>query len=187
MKQKIARMAETTFAMDALTYLVTGLVDRHAEDVMLETAIAKLFCSEGLWQVVDDAVQIFGGEGYMREHGLERMLRDARINRIVEGATEVMTAFIALFGMKAVGEDLEQVLRWSKHPVGNFGRLAQFAGAQWDDVIIGHDLGQLHPELKHEGRTVCDDWCPISPRDVCRLLATHRGLLDLQLIQQPSR
>jgi acyl-CoA dehydrogenase family protein 9 len=183
-KQKLARMAETTFAMDALTYLVTGLVDRRAEDVILETAICKLFCSEGLWQVVDDAVQIFGGEGYMREHGLERMLRDARINRIVEGATEVMTAFIALFGMKAVGEDLEQVLRWSKHPVGNFGRLAQFAGAQWDDVILGHEISQLHPQLKLPGRTLARLVRALA-RDVCRLLAIHReGLLDMQLIQQ---
>jgi alkylation response protein AidB-like acyl-CoA dehydrogenase len=183
-KQKIARMAETTFAMDAMTYLVTGLVDRHAEDVILETAICKLFCSEGLWQVVDDAVQIFGGEGYMREHGLERMLRDARINRIVEGATEVMTAFIALFGMKAVGEDLEQVLRWSKHPVGNFGRLARFAGTQWDDVVMGHDIGHLHPDLKSAGRTMAHLVRTLA-RDVCRLLATHReSVLDLQLIQQ---
>ena len=55
-----------------MTYLAAGLVDRHADDLMLETAIAKLFCSEGLWQIVDDAVQIWGGEGYMREHGLER-------------------------------------------------------------------------------------------------------------------
>src|SRR5439155_828229 len=79
-KEKIAYMAETTYAMEALTYLCAGLVDRHSEDMMLETAIAKLFCSEGLWQIADDAVQIWGGEGYMREHGIERALRDARIN-----------------------------------------------------------------------------------------------------------
>ena len=91
--------------------------------MMLETAIAKLFCSEGLWQIADDALQIWGGEGYMREHGIERMVRDARINRIVEGATEVMTAFVALVGMKGVGEEFEQVLRYPKHPIGNFGRL----------------------------------------------------------------
>jgi hypothetical protein len=125
-KQKIARMTETTFAMDALTYLAAGLVDRHLRepngpDIMLETAIAKLFCSEGLWQIADDAMQIWGGEGYMRENGIERMFRDARINRIVEGATEVMTAFVALVGMKGVGEQFEQVLRYTKHPIGNFG------------------------------------------------------------------
>ncbi|HSU65280.1 MAG TPA: acyl-CoA dehydrogenase family protein, partial [Tepidisphaeraceae bacterium] len=146
-KDKIARMAETTFAMESLTYLCAGLVDRHTEDIMLETAISKLFCSEALWQIVDDTLQLWGGEGYMREHGIERMLRDARINRIVEGTTEVMTAFIALAGMKGVGEGLEQVLRATKHPIGNFGRLARFAREQWRDVLIGPHIHNLHPQL----------------------------------------
>src|SRR5687768_18015790 len=70
-KQKIARMAETVFAMDAMTYLCAGLVDKHSDDTILETAICKLFCSEGSWQVIDDALQIWGGEGYMRSNGLE--------------------------------------------------------------------------------------------------------------------
>src|SRR3954468_17153765 len=153
-KQKLANMAESVFAMDAMTYLVSGLVDRHAEDTILETAVCKLFCSEGSWQGIDDAVQIWGGEGYMRENGLERMLRDARINRIVEGATEVMTAFVALMGMKSVGETLEGVMRSAKHPVGNFGRLAGFARTQWDDLIVGHELTGLHPQLAAEGRTL---------------------------------
>src|SRR4029079_1944252 len=145
-KQKIAQMAETVFAMDAMTYLCAGLVDRHAPDIALETAIAKLFCSEGSWQVIDDAVQIWGGEGYMRETGLERMLRDARINRIVEGTTEVMTAFVALMGMKGVGEEFEQVLRAGKHPIDNFGRLAQFARSQWSDIVIGPRIDDIHLE-----------------------------------------
>ena len=88
--------------MDALTYLAAGLVDRHDPDMMLETAICKLFCSEVSWRVIDDAVQIHGGQGYMREAGLERMLRDARINRIVEGATEVMTSFVTLMGLSLI-------------------------------------------------------------------------------------
>ena len=60
-KERIARMAEAVFAMDAITYLAAGLVDRHVEDLMLETAICKLFCSEAAWKVIDDAVQLWGG------------------------------------------------------------------------------------------------------------------------------
>ena len=104
--------------------------------MMLETAISKLFCSEMMWQISDDALQIFGGEGYIRENGIERAVRDARINRIVEGATEVMTSFVALVGMKGVGEEFESILRASKHPINNFGRIAKFAGSQWSDVVM---------------------------------------------------
>jgi acyl-CoA dehydrogenase family protein 9 len=183
-KEKIARMTETVFAMDAVTYLCAGLVDRHEPDLALETAISKLFCSEGSWQVVDDAVQIWGGEGYMREHGLERMLRDARINRIVEGTTEVMTAFIALMGMKGVGEQFEQVLRAGRHPIGNFGRLATFAREQWRDIVIGADCRGLRPEIEAEGHTLARLTHQFA-QAVHRLLRTHREkILDLQLLQQ---
>jgi len=183
-KQKIANMAEDTFAMEAMTYLCAAMVDRHDEDLMLETAIAKLFCSEALWRITDDAVQIWGGEGYMREHGLERMLRDARINRIVEGTSEVMTAFIALVGMKGVGEEFERVLKAAKHPVGNFGRLARFARSQWDDILIGHDFAGLHPELAEAGHTLGTLTTSFA-RSVSKLLRTHReGILDMQLLQE---
>jgi alkylation response protein AidB-like acyl-CoA dehydrogenase len=183
-KQKIARMAETVFAMDAVTYLAAGLVDRHAGELMLETAIAKLFCSEASWQVIDDAVQIWGGEGYMREHGLERMLRDARINRIVEGASEVMTAFVALVGMKGVGEEFQSVLRAARHPVGNFGRLARFAANQWNDILLGASAPTMHAKLTAEAQALAH----LTHQFACevgRLLRTHReGILDMQLIQE---
>jgi alkylation response protein AidB-like acyl-CoA dehydrogenase len=183
-KEKIARMAETTFAMESVTYLAAGAVDRHRGDIMLETAIAKLFCSEGLWQVVDDTLQIWGGEGYMREHGIERMLRDARINRIVEGATEVMTAFVALVGMKGVGEQFEQVLRAGKHPIGNFGRLAEFAHSQWSDIVVGPHFTGLRPELAAEGQALAGLTKQLA-RSVGRLLRRYRhDILDLELLHQ---
>ena len=130
-KQKIARMAETLYAMESMTYLCAGLVDRHEGDIMLETAISKLFCSESLWTIADDCLQVWGGEGYMQENGIERMVRDARINRIVEGATEVMSAFIALAGMKGVGEEFESVLRQRST------RLATLVGWQSSPAMNG--------------------------------------------------
>ena len=187
-KKKIAGMAEMTFAMEALTYLAAGLVDRHEEDLMLETAICKLFCSEAGWRVVDDALQIHGGEGYMRENGLERMLRDARINRIVEGTTEVMTSFVALMGMKGVGEEFEQIVRSARHPIENLGRLSRFARHEWRDVVVGHAFGNalrpLNSQLIGEGRVLARLARRLA-RDVSRLLATHREkILDLQITQE---
>jgi acyl-CoA dehydrogenase family member 9 len=183
-KKKIAHMAETVFAIDAVTYLAAGLVDRHTPDIMLETAIAKLFCSEGCWQVIDDALQIWGGEGYMRQHGLERMLRDARINRIVEGATEVMTAFVALAGMKGVGEEFQSVLRAAKHPVDNFGRIARFAKGQWTDVLVGAHAPKLHPKLAEQGETLAK-LTHLFARKVSQVLRKYReDIIDMQLIHE---
>ena len=68
-----------------------------------------------------------------RRHAVAtRWQRDDAFCRIVEGATEVMAAFIALVGMKGVGEEFESILRATRHPIGNFGRLAKFAQSQWE-------------------------------------------------------
>src|SRR3954468_8646237 len=180
-KKKIGLMAQNIFAMDALTYLAAGMVDRHEGDMMLETAISKLFCSEMMWQIADDALQIFGGEGYIRENGIERAVRDARINRIVEGATEVMTSFVALVGMKGVGEEFESILRASKHPINNFGRIAKFAGTEFHDVMWGHSFAGLHRELRKEGHALAH-LTTLFARSVTRILAKYKeSILDYQL------
>lgn len=183
-RKKIARMAELTFAMDAVTYLSAGLVDRHDDNLMLETAATKLFCTEAMWQVVDDAVQIWGGEGYMRENGLERALRDSRINRIVEGTSEIMASFIALMGMKTVGEELEQTLRAVRHPVAQFHRLRSFAHHEWRDLLVGGSFDSLHPSLAAEGHTLANLTRRLA-RAVEHLLRTYRqDIVEMQLLQE---
>jgi acyl-CoA dehydrogenase family protein 9 len=105
-KARIANMAALTYAMDAVLYLMTGMLDREAVDIMVETAATKVFCSEMGWRVVNDAVQIMGGESYMTENEVERAFRDSRINLIVEGANEVMQSFIFAYGGKQLAEQL---------------------------------------------------------------------------------
>ncbi|MHC4990385.1 MAG: acyl-CoA dehydrogenase family protein, partial [Planctomycetota bacterium] len=105
-QERLARMAAYVYAMDAMLYMTTGIVDRDDEDIMLETAICKIFCSEYGFQTVDNALQVMGGEGYMTENEVERLWRDSRINTIVEGANEVMHSFVFAYGSKQLGEFL---------------------------------------------------------------------------------
>ena len=121
-------MSAYTYAMDALLYLMTGMLDRGDEDIMVETAICKVFCSRYGWEVIDDAMQIMGGEGYMTEHELERIWRDNRIHRIVEGSNDVMQSFVFAYGGKQLAEQMisvQEALLWDsdESPEDNFSRI----------------------------------------------------------------
>jgi alkylation response protein AidB-like acyl-CoA dehydrogenase len=117
-QERLARMAAYTYAMDAMLYHTTGILDRNDPDIMLETAMCKVFCSEFGFRVVDDAIQIMGGESYMTENDVERVWRDSRINIIVEGANEVMHSFVFAYGSKQLGEWLLSI---KNNPTKNIG------------------------------------------------------------------
>src|SRR5438128_925336 len=103
-KQKLAGMAIRGFVGDAMSYRTLGEVDRALdagdrndgagvmktiEGFAVECSINKVWTSEALAWAVDEAVQVFGGNGYSREFPVERMYRDARITRIYEGTNEI--------------------------------------------------------------------------------------------------
>ncbi|MEO7427170.1 MAG: acyl-CoA dehydrogenase family protein [Fibrobacteria bacterium] len=102
---KIAYMSSTLFAMEATTWLTSAMADKGGNDIRIEAAMAKMFCSEAAWKMIDETMQIRGGRGYETAESLkgrgekavpvERMMRDCRINRIIEGTTEIMHLFLA--------------------------------------------------------------------------------------------
>src|SRR5213079_1165691 len=102
---KIAEMAGNVFAMEAMTFLTSSLLDREAGDLRIETAMCKMWATETTWRIADDAMQVRGGRGYETAQSLagrgeppiavERFLRDCRVNTIFEGSSEIMRLFIA--------------------------------------------------------------------------------------------
>ncbi len=93
-RHKIAEMATTTAAARALTYdTLRRFVE--GEDVTREVSMAKLMTQRTLVEIADETVQIFGGWGYMREYGVERDLRDARLGPIGGGTDEIMKEIIS--------------------------------------------------------------------------------------------
>jgi acyl-CoA dehydrogenase family protein 9 len=130
-RQKLGQMVVDCYAAESVVNLVAGLADRGFEDTAVESAISKVLASEGVWRTADEALQIAGGSGYMRELPYERAVRDARINRIFEGTNEILRLFIALAAMNDVGEELKGLAESMRgvldHPVKGFGVLSDYA------------------------------------------------------------
>jgi acyl-CoA dehydrogenase family protein 9 len=132
---KLARMRTDAFVTDSMVRLTAALIDRGGIDYSLESAICKIYASEATWRAADDALQIAGGRGYMRDWPFERYLRDARIGRIFEGTNEVLRIFIALAGIERLGDYLENVGAALREPIKDIGVLTEFAFHRIKDAI----------------------------------------------------
>jgi alkylation response protein AidB-like acyl-CoA dehydrogenase len=184
-QKKLARMAAWTYAMQSMTSVTAGLIDRGLEDYMLETAMLKVYSTESLWTIVNDAFQILGGPAYFTDRPLERMLRDARINMIGEGANEVLTQFIALVGMRDPAEELRAVRDGLFHPwrdratlgrfmVGFLPRMLHYPQAPISSPALVEHAGVLSGLIRHFSRTV-----------ISTLMRHREAILDRQLVQEP--
>jgi acyl-CoA dehydrogenase family protein 9 len=184
-KKKIARIAADAYAMEAMTTVTASFIDRGLEDYMLETAMLKVFTTERLWECINDVFQIYGGSAYFTDLPLERMLRDARINQIGEGANEVLTSFIALVGMRGPGMEFKEIYdtmmkpsrdRMSKAWAAGKNRLS--ATVHVPDVPVQSE--QLRGQARQLGRLIRRFNFAVN-----RALITYREpILDMQLVQE---
>lgn len=108
-QEKTAWLTTQIYGIEAMSYLTTGLVDRGVADYSLESAMTKISASETGWYGLNKAFQVHGGEAFMADHPLAKALRDFRIFPIFEGANDVLQAFVALNGIKALSEELPDV------------------------------------------------------------------------------
>ncbi|CAL8072102.1 unnamed protein product [Calicophoron daubneyi] len=117
-QEKLSTMAVRQYATESMAYMLSGAMDLGAKDYQTEAAISKIYSSESAWYCTDEAIQILGGTGYMRDSNLERILRDLRVYRIFEGANDVLRLFVSLTGLRYAGKHLSMK---SKSPTGILG------------------------------------------------------------------
>ncbi len=183
-KKKLAFLAASAYAIEATTYETAALIDRGAEDYMLETAILKVFSTEMLWQGVYETLQVYGGKGYFTDEPFERMMRDARINTIGEGANEVLKAFIALVGVRDTAEEFKATLEGLKQPSRFLPTLWKFGSGRASRMVrtvtIPVVSAMLRPAAASLARRVSRfSWA------IDRALLKHReAILERQYVQE---
>lgn len=152
-QEKIALMTTLCYASESVVSMVGHYIDSGMEDFSVEAAVSKIFVTEALWTVAHEALQIAGGNGFMREFPYERMVRDARINMIFEGTNEILRLYIGLSGMKDVGEELKGMAKGLSSifndPIKGFGVLSQYASRKVSQyTTFGRpSIQRAHPAL----------------------------------------
>ena len=151
------------------------------QDYQLEAAISKVFASECAWYVTDEAIQVLGGMGYMRECGLEKVMRDLRIFRIFEGTNDILRLFVALTGIKEnniaifqdflealnffspgiqhAGGHLKELQKAVKDPISNFGVVLGEVTKRGKSAMGFGGRNVLSGKVKKTIRAIYDDLC----------------------------
>ena len=148
-QRKLAALASEVYASDAMLGHLASATDRGDLDISLEAACAKVFASELLWRAADEMVQVAGGRGYVKPYPYERLLRDSRINRIFEGANEVLRLFIALNGLQGPAERLKEIGSALRQPLRNLGLISGYAANRVKSALGATDTidAPLHARL----------------------------------------
>lgn len=180
-KKKLAEMAALTFAMESGTYLTAALIDRDAEEYMVETAMLKIFTTEKLWHIVNETIQIFGGRAYFTDLPYERMMRDARINMIGEGANDVLRGFVALVGIKDLALEVTAIRGTGISPTQKLKRMLNFA----QEYLFHFKKADysVHPLLEQDFRTIHRLTRKLGKAVIKQMAHYQEELLEKQYVQ----
>lgn len=187
-QEKLARMAMLHYVTESMAYMVSANMDQGSTDFQIEAAISKIFGSEAAWQVTDECIQIMGGMGFMKEPGVERVLRDIRIFRIFEGTNDILRLFVALQGCMDKGKELSGLGNALKNPFGNAGLLLGEAGKQLRRRAgLGSGLslsGVVHQELSRSGELVVQALEQFAAVVEAKLIKHKKGIVNEQFVLQ---
>ena len=176
-QEKISEAIADTYAMESATYHTAALIDSGAEDYMVETAMIKVFASDQLWKITNDCLQIWGGAGFFTDQPFERLMRDARLNLIGEGANDVLRCFIAAVGLRHVGKDLQEMV---SHPLKNIGALV---GTLADSTVRSTEVPVKHEHLRYFGRVLGKQIGQLAFRVKMSLNKHREQIIDQQFTQ----
>ncbi|XP_025719962.1 very long-chain specific acyl-CoA dehydrogenase, mitochondrial isoform X1 [Callorhinus ursinus] len=187
-QEKLARMAMLQYVTESMAYMVSANMDQGATDFQIEAAISKIFGSEAAWKVTDECIQIMGGMGFMKEPGVERVLRDLRIFRIFEGTNDILRLFVALQGCMDKGKELSGIGNALKNPFGNAGLLLGEAGKQLRRRAgLGSGLSLsavIHQELNRSGELTVKALEQFAAVVEAKLIKHKKGIVNEQFVLQ---
>jgi len=157
-REKIAQMMVDCFAAESVVWMVAHYIDSGYDDYSVEAAISKVFATEAANRAAWEALQIAGGNGYMKEFPYEQAARDARISPIFEGTNEILRLFIAMSGLKDAGKALSDLKAAVDdifaNPIKGFGVLSGYAGRRLARAT-GVNLGPAFPHCPEALRAEC--------------------------------
>jgi acyl-CoA dehydrogenase family protein 9 len=160
-REKLAQIAVDCFAAESVVWMVAHYIDSGLDDYSTEAAISKVYASEAIQRASYEALQIAGGNGFMRDSPYEQIVRDCRILSIFEGTNEVLRLYIALSGLKELGRSYAEIKaavdEIFNSPLKGFGVLADYAEKRLTHVTgVGRDkiVGKIPPQLREATSTL---------------------------------
>jgi acyl-CoA dehydrogenase family member 9 len=184
-QDKIGWMVSYLFGLESMAYLTTGLVDAGIPDYSLESAICKVAGTEFIWYQANRALQLRGGAGYMRDQPYEKVLRDSRIFPIFEGANDVLRAFIALAGLKPLGDKLSGLGSiYVSDPIRSIGVVVEYVGERIMREVRPDKLTLAHPELGSLADSVSDQVKQLRAVSESALRRHRKQIVERQFLQK---
>lgn len=183
-QRKIATLAADAYAADSMVGALAAALDSDDSDVALEAACAKVFASDMVWRAADEMVQLAGGRGFVKPWPYERYLRDARINRIFEGANEILRLFVGLNGIQEPAEELKELAGAIRNPIRNWVVVSEYAAERVRSALGRHDRfeHELHASLAKNAEFVEKHVAELGAITSTMIRKHKRDILNRQLV-----